>query len=107
MLCILFIFKNSIINCQGLRSAMAARLIPNQKVACSSHVVVKYFFKLRNLVSYIFLILDDYEDFNDSNYYNDDDKNADEDAYNYELHPHTSYESYKKKILQEFNEDDF
>ena len=28
---------------QGLRSAMAARLIPNQKVACSSHVVVNVF----------------------------------------------------------------
>ena len=45
------------------------------------------------------------DDYDDSNYYNDD--NADEDAYNSELNPYTSYESYKKKILKEFNEDDF
>ena len=37
-------------NTVGLRGAMVARLTPDQKVACSNHVVVKLYFCKKNLM---------------------------------------------------------
>ena len=51
-----------------------------------------------------FFFFTDTYDLDDSNYYNEDEE---DNEYNYETNPHVSYANYKKKILKEFNDDDF